>query len=166
MVAVFGEFSSERVGGGMRAHHDTCGEAGTGRGDPDSGQTAASCALVEASVDRELAELFAFGVRAAHKYLAGTGGSGVDFIVEIYAGVSSFHCNGADARRIQNRTITLGMHILLHSLRLSVLSEATLQYSDPPPKPAGFSPIALVSHHINFLPPVIPTRHPRRYIRQ
>ena len=67
MVAAFGEFSGERVCGGVRAHHDTCGEAGSGRGGPGSGEAAASGALVEAGVDGELAELFAFGVGAVHE---------------------------------------------------------------------------------------------------
>ena len=67
VVAAFGEFSGERVCGGVRAHHDTCGEAGSGRGGPGSGEADASGALVEAGVDGELTELFAFGVRAVHK---------------------------------------------------------------------------------------------------
>ena len=67
MVAVFGEFSGERVGGGVRAHHDTRGEAGPGRGGPGSGEATASCTLVEAGVDGEFTELFAFGVATIHK---------------------------------------------------------------------------------------------------
>ena len=67
MVAAFGEFSGERVGGGMRAHHDTRGEAGPGRCGPGSGEAAASGTLVEAGVDGELTELFTFGVGAVHE---------------------------------------------------------------------------------------------------
>ena len=130
----------------MRAHHNACSEAGAGRCGPGSSEATASGALVEAGVDGEFTELFAFGVGAVHEQFAGAGGGGVDFIVEVYATVPGFHCDGADARRIQNRMTALGMHVLLHSLHLSVLPKTTLPYVDPLSAHRQNLPVSTESH--------------------
>ena len=115
----------------MRAHHNACSEAGSGRCGPGSGEATASGTLVEAGVDGEFTELFAFGVGAVHEQFAGTGSGGIHLIVEVHTGVAHIQRGGADAGTIQNRMVALGVCVSLHGMCLSALSESALRYADP-----------------------------------
>ena len=106
--------------------------------------------MVEAGVDGEFTELFVFGVGAIHEQFAGAGGGGVHFVVEVYAGVARVQRHGADARRIQNRMITLSVHVLLHI-------GAFLSYLNQPCNtPTRHQPAAVICRfplsHIDFSP--------------